>query len=339
MVEVSVVIPVYNAEKYVAETIQSVLDQTYQDFEILIIDDGSPDQSVEVCRQFTDPRIKIIHQLNRGLAGARNTGIHHAQGRYLAFLDADDLWKPEKLEKHVEHLDHSPLVGVSFSYSELIDATGTKTGLTQQPRRLQGITPAYALCRNPIGNGSAAVFRRELFEAICFPDDVHGVLEDCYFDERFRQAEDLECWVRITIQTQWQLVGIPEYLTLYRIHSTGLSANALNHQEGMEQVIEKIRSYAPEVVAACEHTARAYHLRYTARRAVSLQNSPLAVEMINRALIADWKILVVEPQRTIVTLLAAYLLWLLPQPIYGWMERFALKTLQLKHKSQALKTT
>ena len=76
----SVVIPVFNAEKFVGKTISSVLAQTYSELEVLIVDDGSPDRSIEICRQFDDPRIKIIQQANRGLAGARNTGIRHATG-------------------------------------------------------------------------------------------------------------------------------------------------------------------------------------------------------------------------------------------------------------------
>jgi glycosyltransferase involved in cell wall biosynthesis len=108
--KVSVILPVYGVEKYIAEAVRSVLAQTFSDFELLIIDDGSPDRSVEICRQFTDSRIRIIQQQNRGLSGARNTGIRYAKGEYLAFLDGDDLWAPEKLEKQVAHLDNSPKV-------------------------------------------------------------------------------------------------------------------------------------------------------------------------------------------------------------------------------------
>ena len=93
---VSVIVPTYNIEQYIAETIKSVLAQTYPHFELLIIDDESPDRSVKICQQFNDPRIKIISQKNRGLAGARNTGIRNSQGAYIALLDGDDLWLPEK---------------------------------------------------------------------------------------------------------------------------------------------------------------------------------------------------------------------------------------------------
>ncbi|RUT02705.1 hypothetical protein DSM106972_056250 [Dulcicalothrix desertica PCC 7102] len=311
MKKVSVIIPLYNAEKYIAATIESVLAQTYKDFEILIIDDGSPDRSVEVCQQFTDPRIKIIHQANRGLPGARNTGIRHAQGDYLAFLDADDIWLPTKLEKHVNHLDNSPTVGISFCYSAFINEEGNLTGLYQKPRKLYDITPSYVLCRNPVGNGSAAVIRREVFQGIEFQDDVYGIAENYYFDERLRRAEDIECWLRISILTHWRHEGIPEVLTLYRITTSGLSANALQQLEALETVVEKTRSYAPDIIAHCEKAAKAYHMRYTVRRLVSLGDGITAAKLFNLVLINHWHILLEEPGKTLLTGVAAYLLWFL----------------------------
>ncbi len=178
MKKVSVIIPAYKVEKYIADTIQSVLEQTYKNFELLIVDDGSPDKSVEIGQQFVDPRIKIIRQNNRGVSAARNTGVSHAQGEYLAFLDGDDLWLPEKLEKHVEHLESSPTVGVSFSHSAFINEAGQSLGLYQMSK-LKGITPRLILCRNPIGNGSTPVIRREVLEAIRFQDNFYGTVENC----------------------------------------------------------------------------------------------------------------------------------------------------------------
>jgi glycosyltransferase involved in cell wall biosynthesis len=335
MKKVSAIIPVYGAEKYIAATVQSVLDQTYKNFEVLIIDDASPDRSIEICQQFTDPRIKIIRQQNRGLAGARNTGIRHAQGDYLAFLDADDLWLPEKLEKHVEHLENSPSVGVSFSCSAFIDETGKPLGLYQKPK-LTGITIPNLLCRNPISNGSAPVIRREVFEAIKFQDNLYGTVEDFYFDDRFRASEDIECWFRIAIQTEWQIEGIPEALTLYRVNSGGLSASVFKQLDSWEQVIEKTRSYAPDLVAQWENPARAYQLRYLARRAITLKDGSIAVKLFHRALATHWRILLEEPRRTLLTWSATYLLWLLPQPFYYQLEGLALKITEVTQRRRIL---
>ncbi len=346
MKKVSVIIPVYGVEKYIAATVTSVLEQTYKNFEVLIIDDGSTDKSLEICQQFTDSRIKIISQHNRGLAGARNTGIRNSQGKYLAFLDGDDLWLPEKLEKHVEHLENSPTVGVSFSPSALIDETGNFKGTYLNPK-LTEITPPSLLRDNSIGNGSAAVVRREVFEAIKFQDNLYGSVEDFYFDEHLRQAEDIDCWLRIAIQTNWQIEGIPEVLTLYRVNSQGLTASLLKQLEALETVIEKTRSYAPELIEEWEGLAKGYQLRYLARSAVRLQESSMAMKLMHQALAAHWRIIPEEPRRTLMTLTAAYLLWLLPQPIYCQIRGLALKVkgaiqkgrIPQKQSSETLNTT
>jgi len=324
MPKVSVIVPVYNVEKYIAETINSVLAQTFTDFELIIIDDESKDRSIAICEDFTDRRIKIVHQKNRGLAGARNTGIRHAQGEYLAFLDSDDVWRSQKLEKHVQHLDANPSVGVSFCSSEFIDDDSQPLGIYQIPQH-QGITPDIILCRNPIGNGSVPVIRRDVFQDIEFPENFYGAEENFYFDDRFRQSEDIECWIRIALTTNWQFEGIPELLTLYRVNTGGLSANMLKQLDSWEKAIAKTRTYAPEFIAKWESLARAYQLRYLARRAVRNRDGKAAVQLINRALATNWKILIYEPKRSLLTIGAAYLIWILPSGLYRSLENFALK--------------
>ncbi|MGB7444129.1 MAG: glycosyltransferase family 2 protein [Coleofasciculaceae cyanobacterium] len=335
MKKVSVVVPIYKVEKYIAATVQSVLCQTYQNFEIIIVDDESPDRSVEICQQFADPRIKIIHQKNRGLAAARNAGIRHAQGEYIGFLDGDDIWLPEKLAKHVEHFEHSPNVGVSFSRSAFIDEEGNSLSIYQMPK-LKDITKADVLCRNPIGNGSAAIFRREVLEEIKFQDNLYGTVEECYFDDRFRLSQDVECWVRIAIQTSWQMEGIPEALTLYRVNSSGLSAGLLPKFESWEKMLEKLRPYDREFIAQWENPSKAYLLRYLARRAVTLRDGKEAVNLFHRAMATHWRILTEEPRRTILTAGAAYLLWLLPQSLYRQLEELALKLTGASQKKRIL---
>ena len=333
---VSVIVPVYNVQQYIAQTVSSVLAQTYSNFELLIIDDESPDRSVEICQQFQDSRIKIISQKNRGLAGARNTGIRHAQGDYLAFLDGDDLWLPEKLAKHVQHLESSPQVGVSFSRSQFIDSHGDSLGVYQMPK-LKDITADHLLCRNPIGNGSAPVIRREVLEAIRFERNLHSTAEDCYFDENFRQSEDIECWLRIATHTSWQIEGIPEALTLYRVNAAGLSANILKQLDSWEQMITKHHVRFPELMAEWENLARAYQLRYLARRAVRLKDGDMAVSLVNQALATHWSIIFAEPSRTILTLGAAYLLKLLPLSFYDRCETLGLKLTGLMHQMQIVR--
>lgn len=325
MKRVSVIVLVYASERYVAATLRSVLEQTYENFELIIVDDGSPDKSIEICQQFTDPRIKIIRQENRGAPGARNTGIRHAQGEYLAFLDGDDLWLPQKLERHVEHLEICAKVGVSFSRSAFIDEQGNFLGTYQMPK-LKGIALSYLLRCNPVGNGSAAVIRREVFEAIKFLSKVSGTIETCYFDEHLRQSGgDLDFWLRVGSQTKWQIEGIPEALTLYRVNPEGISANMLQRLECAGKEIEKLPSYVPELKIQWRSIAQAYYLRYLARSAVRFKQDVIAVKLMHRALMTHWRMITEEPRHTLMTLVAAYLLWLLPQQLYHQIEIVATK--------------
>ncbi len=331
----SVIIPVYKVEKYISETINSVLNQTYQNFELIIVDDGSPDRSVEICQQFKDPRLKIIRQKNQGVCAARNTGISHANGQYLAFLDGDDLWLPQKLEKHLKHLESSPDVGVSFSRSAFIDERGAALGIYQMPK-LTEITPPLILRRNPVGNGSAPVIRREVFEAIEYKENSTGIQRQCYFDPKLAHFEDVECWLRISLLTDWKTEGIPEALTLYRVNSKGASSNLNKQIEDLEKVLEKTKSYAPNLIDEHGEAAKAYEMRKLARWAVRLKAAPMAVSMSHRALSTYWKMIIEEPEKTLLTLAAAYSLYLLPQQIYNGIENLALQITGASQKRRIL---
>jgi glycosyltransferase involved in cell wall biosynthesis len=329
----SVIIPVYNSEQSIAATIESVIAQTYTDFEILVIDDESSDRSIEICQDYNDPRMRVIRQKNRGLAGARNTGIRNAQGQYLAFLDSDDLWQPEKLAKHAQHFEQNPEVGVSFCRSSFIDEQGKALGIYQMPK-LTDITPGYLFCRNPISNGSSVVIRREVLDAIKFQDNLYGEPEDFYFDDRFRQSEDIECWLRIALQTQWKIEGIPDALTLYRVHRGGLSANVLKQFDYWEQIVTKTQAYNPEFVAQWAHRARAYQYRYLARRAANQRSPKMATQLLHKALGTYWQILLEEPRRTLLTIGAVYLLRILPQSLYRQLETLAMAITGSSQKRQ-----
>jgi glycosyltransferase involved in cell wall biosynthesis len=317
---VSVVIPLYNSAATVAATLESVLQQTYRNLEIIVVDDGSTDEGVEICRRCRDPRLRIVQQRNRGLAGARNTGIRHARGAIVAFVDSDDLWMPEKIARHVEHLSRHPEVGVSFSRSALIDRDGQPLGLLQTPR-LRGITAPLILCRNPISNGSCVVLRREVLDGIRFRDTLYGEPEDYWFDDSFRQSEDIECWLRIAVQTDFAIEGIPQALTLYRVNSGGLSADIEKQYASWCRVLDKAAGYAPGLIARHGRRARAYQLRYLARRAIRERQPRLGLRLMARALRTSPRILLEEPARTLITLLAAGLGCLLPSGCYEWLER------------------
>jgi glycosyltransferase involved in cell wall biosynthesis len=332
---VSVIVPIYKVEAYIAATVQSVLNQTYTAFELLLVDDGSPDKSLEICQQFADPRIKIICQANQGVSEARNHGIRQAQGDYIAFLDGDDLWEPEKLEKHVRHLENAPTVGVSYSYSAFIDTAGQPMGIYQLPKT-KDITPTDILLRDPIGCGSNLVARREVLEAVRFHVDYNGETKECYFDLERKLPEDTECWLRMSLQSPLKFEGIPEVLTLYRMRSDGRSHNFYEKVEAVDLMLKKAERYAPEWIAQWAPIARAYHLTALSRRAINQGDGRVAVDLCHRAIACYWKILLEEPRRTVITLGAAYLLYWLPTSFFVQLKSIGFRWMSALQKKQML---
>ena len=184
MPKVSVVIPAYNAMPYLPQTLNSVLGQSLTDFEVLIIDDGGTDHiQTWFAQSVIDLRVKLISQINQGLSGARNTGITNAQGEYVVFLDADDLWAPTKLEKQVHSLDKNLAVGLVYNWTALIDAAGEPTGRIMGGD-IEGNVLEQILQRNIIDCPSVLV-RRKCFENV-------GM-----FDCTLRSVEDWDMWIRI----------------------------------------------------------------------------------------------------------------------------------------------
>lgn len=300
---VSVVMPVYNVEAYVAEAINSVLTQTFGDFELIIVDDGGQDGSLEICSRYIDRRIRIISQPNRGLAGARNTGIAAARGAIVALLDSDDRWLPEKLALHVIHLDNAPKIGVSYAPSRFIDAAGQPMRIAQRPK-LHRVTARDIFCRNPVGNGSAPVIRRSALETVAFAHPVDAG-RTCWFDESLRQSEDIEMWLRLALVGKVKFEGISPVLTEYRLGSGGLSAQIGRQFETWLSVVERVERYAPEFAAKHVDLARSYQLRYLARRAIQLGDPALALSLLGKAADSSFRPLMQEPGKTLTTLGAA----------------------------------
>ncbi|WP_438727065.1 glycosyltransferase family 2 protein [Parasphingorhabdus sp. DH2-15] len=308
--KISVVMPVYNVERYVAEAVQSVLDQSFEEFELIIVDDGGQDDSIAICSAFKDPRIRIISQRNRGLAGARNTGILESWGRYVAFLDSDDSWMKDKLMLHFIHLENNPDVDVSYSGSRFMDENGHALRQAQKPK-LTNIDPRKILLRNPVGNGSAPVIRRTALNNVAYrhPEESWRL---CYFDETLRQSEDIEMWLRLSMLGQAKFEGVDGLLTNYRIVGGALSANIIAQYESWETMLDKTRSYAPQFVALHEREARAFQLRYLARRAIQLGDGTMAMMLIRDAISYSLKPLYREPGRSLATVSAALAMRFLP---------------------------
>ncbi|MGB5864868.1 MAG: glycosyltransferase family A protein [Sulfitobacter sp.] len=307
MPNVSIIVPAFNVAKTLSATLDALCAQTYSDFEIIVVNDGSTDTTAAVLRDYANcHQIKVITQRNRGLAGARNTGIAAACGEFIGFCDADDLWLPKKLAAHVAHLQSAPHIGVSYSGSLLIDDDGASLGISQSPR-LKNITAAHIFKRNPIGNGSAPVIRRAVFDAIAHRPAFEQS-RDWYFDETFRQSEDIECWLRIALTTGWQFEGIDELLTQYRISAGALSSATDLQLVAWERMVAKLTLIAPAFFAKNTKVARAYQLRYLARRAISDKDTARAADMIAQSIAASWVPFWEEPRKSLSTVAAALVL-------------------------------
>ncbi|MBD2778355.1 glycosyltransferase family 2 protein [Iningainema tapete] len=291
----TIVIPAYNAAQYLPETLESVLAQTYENFEVLIINDGSTDNTVEIVEQYSqkDSRVKLISQINQGVAIARNTGIAMAQGEFIAFLDSDDLWYPDKLATHLEHFKSCSELGISFARVEFVTFDNKPTGQLSHSR-LKNLQPLHFYYENPIITPSNAVISRKVFES------VEG------FDKSLSGTEDAELFLRVNY-SGWKAEGINKVLIRYRTSLGGVSSKLYKMEEDWNRFNEKIQTYAPDLINQHYNQAKAIFLRYLARRTLRLRlSSQIGVELMNRALRAHAQIIFQEPRRTLLTMLAVY---------------------------------
>jgi len=207
MPKVSVIIPAYNCERYIREAIDSVLSQTYKDFELIVVNDGSQDRTAEVVKQYGS-KVRYLYQSNSGQARAKNVGCGYAQGEYLAFLDSDDRWYPNKLDAQVKAMEKNPNVGLVYSDVDLIDEEGRliqKSYLTKRLSKNRRKLPETAIDNHLFPFPSTVLLRRELFEK------AGG------FDPSFYQnAEDFPLWARIYKFSEFYQLPYP--LIQRRIH-------------------------------------------------------------------------------------------------------------------------
>jgi glycosyltransferase involved in cell wall biosynthesis len=323
---VSVVIPMFNVGQYIEQCIQSVLAQTFKNFEVICVDDGCTDDTLHKLARFPDPRIKLIQQSNRGLSGARNTGILASRGMYVALLDADDFWAKEKLALHINHLNTRSDVGVSYCPSLFVNEHGNSMGIGQNPK-LKHITTKDVFCRNPVGNGSAPVIRKRLLKEVAFVSDKTG--RKCIFDEDLRQSEDIELWLRIALLGNWKFEGIKTPLTFYRVNDGGLSSNLSKQYASWCLAMQKNQAGYECFFKRYFALARAYQLRYLARRAIRSGDAWQAIKLVHKALLTQPKIVIEEPARTLATYGCA-LVSLLPHCLYRMLENTAMRILQVR---------
>lgn len=224
---VVVVIPAYNAARFLPDAVNSVLRQTYSDFEIVIVDDGSTDDTLAIARAIADPRIRVMTQENLGLAAARNRGLWASQAEYVAFLDSDDLLLPDKLALHVAALDAHPDIGLVASGWEYIDADGESLG-EERPWASTGVQPTLeSILIHGLAAVHAVLVRRAWIE------NIRG------FDPRFRMAEDMDFWFRLGA-AGCHMAWVPAIVCQYRIHGLNMSRSVDKHYRAVRTALENL---------------------------------------------------------------------------------------------------
>lgn len=301
---VSVIIPAFNAEAFIAQTLNSVLAQTYQNIEVWVIDDGSHDQTAAIVEQFIqqDQRIRLLRQENAGVAAARNLGIQKAQGTLIAPLDADDLWYPQKLEKQLQCLQEAgPQVGLVYAWSVHIDAEGYLTGGVNTSFWEGNIYLALAY-RNFLGHASAPLIRRNCL------DRVGGYR--CELKALNAQGcEDRDLYLRIAEHYQFRVV--PEFLIGYRQITSSMSNNDTVMARSHHLVWQAVQQRHPEIPAAVHRCSNSNFYVYLAQQTSRCGRHQRTLGWLLKALRLDPGVLL---RHQLYTLLTSSLIKLLAQP-------------------------
>lgn len=294
--KISVVVPAYNVSSYIEDALKSLQSQSFKDFEVLIVDDGSTDNTADVVKPYlaNDSRFHLLQKQNGGLSSARNYGIRHARGEYIALLDGDDVYHPDKLANHYLHLEKNPNVGVVYSASKAIRDDGKPTYIHLSGKPIDSDPLKALLCKNFVGHGSNAVFRR------CLIDEIDE------FDESLRSYEDLDFWLRVAATGKWQFQLEPKVLCYYRVRPSGLSFNVLQMQLCSQQVIKGAYGRSPEIIEPMLPTVYAYMYRYLSRLSLQSGDAAKARYFLDQALSCD-KSIFFKDVRSLITLISVYL--------------------------------
>jgi len=200
MPKVSVIIPTYNRSKLVKEAVESVLAQTFKDFEVIVVDDGSTDDTRSIIEAIKDSRLRYFYKENGGVSAARNLGLQRAKGDFICFLDSDDLWPNNFLEVMLQKLQRNPDYGAAYCLRTLLYPDG---------RKAESYYRQY--CKS--GWITQDLFRKTFIQtsSLCFRKPA---LKDFFFDELLSNAEDTDAWLRLS--TRVKFLFVPEIQTIYR---------------------------------------------------------------------------------------------------------------------------
>jgi glycosyltransferase involved in cell wall biosynthesis len=256
---VSVIIPAYNAQATLDDTLNSVRSQTHRNLEIVVVDDGSTDNTAIVAQRHSavDARVRVIQQANAGVAAARNTGIAVTSGRFVAPIDADDLWAPFKIERQLQAAKYKDNVGLVYTWFTVIDQDNRV--LRHEDRaNAEGLVLRELLLRNLVGNGSSALMLRSAIEAAGLYD-VGLRASGC------EGAEDFKMYLQIA--EQYEFAMVPDYLTAYRELSGNMSSDVARMVRSRDVCVDEFAIRHPELSEAIEN-GRTRFLRFMVARSV-----------------------------------------------------------------------
>ena len=229
MATVDIIVPTYNAAKYLPVALDSVLAQTFEDWRILLIDDGSTDNTAKIVAPYLErlgEKLVYIKQQNGGVSAARNNGIRNATAEFVALLDADDVWLPCRLTESLRCFEGRPEVGLAYGLISRIDSEGTVIDTFKGNRRnAQGKIAPYIYMRSVQLPTSSMMFRRECTDRV-------GV-----FDETLKQTEDRDLWLRMSFH--YEVAFAPTVISLYRTAGDSLTADSDGMLKAQLQFIEK----------------------------------------------------------------------------------------------------
>jgi len=256
---VSVVIPAYNAEAFIEATLASVLSQTYGNIEVLVVDDGSRDRTAEIVQAVAnqDRRVSLLRSSNQGVAAARNLAIDNSRGEYIAPLDADDIWYPQKLDKQVNCFSRAgPDVGLVYAWSICIDESGQLTGSYIAPD-VEGEAFLSMVYSNFVGNASAPLIRRSCIEHV-------GGYDSQYREHDAQGGEDHDLYMRIAEHYRFGVVR--EFLIGYRQIKGSLSCNTAAMAKAHALLLADVRGRHPELPERVYRWAESRSCEYVARK-------------------------------------------------------------------------
>lgn len=278
MATISVIIPTYNAERTILETIESVQQQTFCDFELIVINDGSTDRTLELLATVQDPRLKVFSYENGGLPVARNRGIARSTGEFIAFLDADDLWTPDKLELQLAALQQHSNAGVVYSWTLFMDEKG-ESFYADEPIHFEGNVLTQLLMKNFIASGSNAMVRRQAIESVG------------EFDPTLKSCEDWDYWLRLAVH--WSFVLVPKAQIFYRQSVGAMSSKVQVMEKYHLVVIERAFQSAPPELQSLKNQSLSRVYQYCAELYLRHSNK---VDSVNQAGGKLWMAIRLYPQ-------------------------------------------